>query len=40
MWLDALGIALVLLGVSILNWCWLRRFLVSLLHVIYRNMQG
>jgi hypothetical protein len=34
MWLDAPGLALVLLGVSVLDWCWLRRFLTTLLHVI------
>jgi hypothetical protein len=35
--LDALGLALVLLEVSGLDWCWLRRFLESLLYVIYRK---
>jgi hypothetical protein len=39
MWLDASGLALVLLGVSVLDWCWFRQFLVFLLHVIHRNMQ-
>jgi hypothetical protein len=38
MWLDAPGVALVLLRVSVIDWCWLHRFLMSLLHVIYRNM--
>jgi hypothetical protein len=37
MWLDTPGLALVLLGVSVFDWCWLRQFLASLLHVIYRN---
>jgi hypothetical protein len=37
MWLDAPGLALVLLRVSVINWCWLRRFLASLLDMIYRN---
>jgi hypothetical protein len=37
MWLDALGLALVLLGVSVLDWCWLRRFLACWLHVVYRK---
>jgi hypothetical protein len=32
MWLDALELVLVLLEVSVLDWCWLRWFLVSLLH--------
>jgi hypothetical protein len=40
MWLDTPGLALVLLRVSVLNWCCLRRFLVSLLHVIYHNTKG
>jgi hypothetical protein len=40
MWLDALRLVLVLLGVSVFDRCWLRRFHVSLLHVIYRNTQG
>jgi hypothetical protein len=37
MGLDAPGLALVLLIVSALDWCWLRWFHVSLLHVIYRK---
>jgi uncharacterized membrane protein YuzA (DUF378 family) len=37
MWLDALGLALVLLVVSALNWCWLWWFRASLLRVIYRK---
>jgi hypothetical protein len=40
MWLDALGLALVLLRISIPDWCCLRWFLAFLPHVIYRNMQG
>jgi hypothetical protein len=36
----ALGLALVLFRVSVLEWCSLRRFLTSLLHVIYHNTQG
>jgi hypothetical protein len=39
MWLDAPGLALFLLRVSVLDWCWLWRFLASLHHVIYRNTQ-
>jgi hypothetical protein len=35
--LDAPELALVLLEVSGLDWCWLRRFLESVLHVIYRK---
>jgi hypothetical protein len=35
--LDALRLALVLLAVTDLDWCWLRRFLESVLHVIYRK---
>jgi hypothetical protein len=35
--LDAPGLALLLLGVSILDLCWLWRFLVSLLYVVYRK---
>jgi hypothetical protein len=31
------GIALVLLVVNALDWCWLRRLRASLLHVIYRK---
>jgi hypothetical protein len=37
MGLDAPGLALVLLIVSALDWCWLWWFHVSLLHVIYRK---
>jgi hypothetical protein len=40
MWLDALGLALVLLRVSVFDECWLQPFLASLLYVIYRNTQG
>jgi hypothetical protein len=40
MWYDALGLAMVLLRVSVFDWCWLQWFLVSLLHVIYHNTQG
>jgi hypothetical protein len=36
-WLNAPGLALLLLGVSALDLCWLRRFLMSLLHVVYRK---
>jgi hypothetical protein len=36
-WLDAPGLALVLLGVNALDLCWLRRFLGSLLRVAYRK---
>jgi hypothetical protein len=36
-WLDALGHALVLLGVNTLDLCWLRRFLESLIRVTYRK---
>jgi hypothetical protein len=32
MWLDALGLTLVLLGVSVFDWCWLRRF-----HAVYHK---
>jgi hypothetical protein len=39
MWLDGLGLALVLLGVSGLDWCLLRRFLMFLLHGIYHSRQ-
>jgi hypothetical protein len=35
--LDASGLALVLLVVTSLYWCWLRRFLESLLIMAYRN---
>jgi hypothetical protein len=31
------GLALVLLEVNGLDWCWLRRFLESMLRVIYRK---
>jgi hypothetical protein len=37
MWLDAPGLALVLLGVSVLDWCLLRRTLAPWLHVVYRK---
>jgi hypothetical protein len=37
MWLDALGLALVLLRVSVLDWCWLQRFLTFWLHVVYHK---
>jgi hypothetical protein len=40
MWLDVLGLALVLLVVSVLDWCWLRWFRASLLHVIYHKYAG
>jgi hypothetical protein len=36
-WLDALGLALVLIVVTGLDWCWLQRFLMSLLRVVYRK---
>jgi hypothetical protein len=36
-WLDASGLALVLLVVTALDWCWLQRFLASLLRVVYRK---
>jgi hypothetical protein len=36
-WLDAPGLALVLFGVNALDLCWLRRFLESLLHVVYHK---
>jgi hypothetical protein len=36
-WLDASGLALVLLIVTALDRCWLRRLLVSCLRVIYRK---
>jgi hypothetical protein len=36
-WLDAPGFALVLLVVTDLDWCWLRRFLASWLRVPYRK---
>jgi hypothetical protein len=39
MWLDASGLALVLLRVSVFDCCWLQWFLVFLLHGIYRNRQ-
>jgi hypothetical protein len=39
MWLDALGLALALLGVRGLDWCLLRWFLTFLLHEIYRSRQ-
>jgi uncharacterized membrane protein YuzA (DUF378 family) len=37
LWLDAPGLALVLLVVSALDWCWLRLFHTSLLCAIYRK---
>jgi hypothetical protein len=37
MWLDVPELALVLLGVSVLDWCCLRRFLASWLHVVYHK---
>jgi hypothetical protein len=37
LWLDAPGLALVLVEVSGLDWCWLWRLHTSLLHVIYRK---
>jgi hypothetical protein len=37
--LDAPGLALVLLGVSGLDWCYLRWLLVFLLHGVYRIRQ-
>jgi hypothetical protein len=37
LWLDAPGLALVLLIVSALDWCWLWWFHASWLHVIYRK---
>jgi hypothetical protein len=36
-WLDAPGLASVLLIVNGLNWCWLRMLHASLLRVIYRK---
>jgi hypothetical protein len=36
-WLDAPGLALLLLRVSALDLCWLRWLLTSLLHVVYRK---
>jgi hypothetical protein len=36
-WLDAPVLALVMLGVNALNLCWLRQFLVFLLHVVYHK---
>jgi hypothetical protein len=36
-WLYAPGLALVLLVVTALDWCWLPRLLVSLLHVVYHK---
>jgi hypothetical protein len=35
--LDAPGLALVFLDVSGLDWCWLQKFLKSVLHVIYHK---
>jgi hypothetical protein len=37
--LDAPGFAMLLLGVSVLDLCWLRRFLGSLLRVVYRKIH-
>jgi hypothetical protein len=37
MWWDALGFALLLFAVSALDRWWLRRFLASLLHVVYHK---
>jgi hypothetical protein len=39
MLLDAPGLALVLLGVSVFDWCWLRWFLAFLFHGIYHSRQ-
>jgi hypothetical protein len=36
-WLDAPGLALVLLGVNALDLCWFRRFLGALQHVAYHK---
>jgi hypothetical protein len=36
-WLDAPGLAMVLLRFNVLDLCWLRRFLESLLRVAYHN---
>jgi hypothetical protein len=38
--LDAPRLALLLLEVSVIDLCWLRRFLGSLLHVVYRKCIG
>jgi hypothetical protein len=32
-----MALALLLLGVSVLDWCWLWLFLVSMLRVVYRK---
>jgi hypothetical protein len=37
LWLDAPGLALVLLIVSALDWCWLRWLRAFLLDEIYHN---
>jgi hypothetical protein len=37
LWLDAPGLALILLKVSGFDWCWLQRFLASVLRVIYHK---
>jgi hypothetical protein len=39
MWVDAPGLAMVLLGVSVFDWCCLWWFLAFLLHGIYRSRQ-
>jgi hypothetical protein len=36
-WLDAPGLALVLLVVTGFDWCWRRGFLESVLRVIYHK---
>jgi hypothetical protein len=36
-WLDAPRLALVLLEVNALDWCWLQRFLGSLLRVAHQK---
>jgi hypothetical protein len=36
-WLDAQELALVLLVVTAIDWCWLWRLLVSWLSVVYRK---
>jgi hypothetical protein len=37
LWLDAWGLALILLVVSALDWCWLRWLHASMLRVIYHK---
>jgi hypothetical protein len=37
MWLDAPGLALVLLVVSALDWCWLWWLCAYMFRVIYRK---